>query len=121
MNPVLIVRRQWKYADIKAADNHDKVRCGRSCWMWCPGCDHAVCIPIVGEDGSVPDGPTWEWDGNLEAPTFSPSILQHTGGRIPRCHSFVRGGQWQFLADCEHALAGRTADMVPLPAWLVRE
>jgi hypothetical protein len=31
----------------------------------------------------------------------------------PRCHSWVKNGEIQFLSDCDHALAGQT---VPLPA-----
>jgi hypothetical protein len=63
----------------------------------------------------MPSGPTWTWDGNETAPTFDPSILVQA--RI-RCHSYLRAGMWEFLSDCEHALAGRTVDMVPLPDWL---
>lgn len=35
------------------------------------------------------------------------------------CHSFIRSGQWQFLADCAHKLAGQTVPMVPVPDWLL--
>lgn len=65
-----------------------------------------------------PEGAHWSWDGNREQPTFSPSILQHESGSIPRCHSYVQSGRWQFLSDCTHKLAGQTVDMVPLPDWL---
>ena len=98
--------------------------------FWCPGCDSAHAIKHGG------DG--WTWDGNTERPTFSPSVLIRSGHYIGRaeaacwctynaehpdepapfkcgvCHSFVRGGQIQFLGDCTHALAGQT---VPLPPW----
>ncbi|HRZ02382.1 MAG TPA: DUF6527 family protein [Burkholderiaceae bacterium] len=107
----------------------------------CPGCQEAHVV-YVGGDGPGPRS-RWEWDGNVERPTFSPSILV-TGadfteagraayeawyaagcpnGGVPaegferrdtRCHSFVRDGQIEFLGDCTHALAGQT---VPLPAW----
>lgn len=114
-NPVMIVRPTSLHTD------HDNPVTWRTCWMWCPGCDHAVAIPIVGVDGSQPDGPRWEWDGNVEAPTFSPSILQHPSGNIPLCHSFIKAGRWEFLSDSTHDLAGQTVDMVPLPDWLVTE
>jgi hypothetical protein len=34
--------------------------------------------------------PTWEFDGNYEAPTFSPSILC----RLCNDHGFIREGKW---------------------------
>jgi len=80
--------------------------------MWCPGCEvnHGVIV-----SGGRP-GPQWEWNGSKTAPTFSPSILvRWTFGpeRTPKtCHSFIRGGQWQFLSDCTHKLAGQTVPMI---------
>jgi hypothetical protein len=129
----------------------------------------------------------WGWDGNLDSPTFSPSMLAyyavhlcppdyvhdevcqgafteaecgHIGhgvmwqmpdGTLRRitvdddretppegavevytsnlphavepawgnCHSFLKDGQWQFLSDSAHALAGQTVPMVPLPNYLM--
>ncbi len=56
----------------------------------------------------------WDFNGDMEAPTFSPSILsrQDRGGVPFVCHSFIRNGMIEFLGDCTHALAGKT---VPLP------
>lgn len=94
----------------------------------CPGCDDNHQI-YVG---------TWTWNGDLERPTFSPSVLvraiqwdveeypretfkrraeRHAGvpaGEHTVCHSFVTDGRIQFLGDCTHALAGQTVD---LPGW----
>jgi hypothetical protein len=91
--------------------------------MWCPGCDHAVAIPVAAEDGTLPpDGPHWTWNGDLASPTFQPSILQHQANdTVPLCHSFVTSGQWQYLSDSTHHLAGQTVDMVPVPDWLYRD
>jgi len=83
--------------------------------FWCPGCDGAHQVR-VGEG----TGPRWGYNGNPDAPTFTPSILVRMGdpdnpGRdLMRCHSFVRDGQIQFLSDCTHALAGQT---VPIPPF----
>lgn len=82
--------------------------------LWCPGCDSLHGVYLEGPDGYRPDT-CWEWDGDLERPTVTPSILVHS----PRCHSFVRTGQWVFLTDSEHSLAGQTVDLVPLPDWMV--
>lgn len=57
-------------------------RPGRQVWTWCPGCDslHPFTIEAPpGKDGEqLNGGTTWEWDGNLERPTFSPSLLCHS-------------------------------------------
>lgn len=81
--------------------------------FWCPGCKSAHSICTAG--GS----PSWTWDGNVDAPTFSPSInvrynFKPEDGGPDICHSFVRGGMIEFLGDCTHALVGQT---VPLPDW----
>ena len=87
---------------------------GRLTW-WCPGCDHAHMIQTGG--GS---GPRWGWNGNVDRPTFTPSVLVTWSVPPPRepddppdrvCHSFVRDGRIEFLGDCTHALAGQTVDM----------
>jgi len=82
----------------------------KSAWFWCPGCKGYHRIPF--ENGPV----TWDFNGDVDAPTISPSIL--TDGHRPerRCHSFVRSGKIQFLNDCGHELAGQT---VELPEWNV--
>lgn len=92
-------------------------RSGERLFLWCPGCDDLHAVEV--KDPAV----MWTWDGNAEAPTISPSIL--VNGREPkhgiRCHSFVKTGQWEFLGDSEHALAGKTVPMVPLPDWVTKE
>src|SRR4051794_38443648 len=83
-----------------------------SYWLWCPGCKDVHRITNL-----------WDFDGNLEAPTFNPSILTKGGGyykrdgsfvRGHRCHSFIRNGVWEFLSDCDHELAGKHVPMVDL-------
>lgn len=72
--------------------------------------------------------PVWGFDGNLDLPTFTPSMLATWGGwdeknskgevirHIPKscCHSFVTNGRIQFLGDCTHDMANQTVD---LPEW----
>lgn len=99
--------------------------------FWCPGCDQAHAVQF-GEGMS----PRWGYNGNPDAPTFTPSLLIRHGHYVPGepqppncylcntrdpddmacsvCHSFVTNGQIQFLGDCTHALAGQT---VPIPDW----
>lgn len=74
----------------------------------CPGCKETHLIPVTGDQ-------RWEWDGSLERPTISPSILARwTEGDTPVvCHSFVRSGVVEFLGDCTHELAGQSVPMKP--------
>ncbi len=107
-------------------------------FFWCPGCDEAHVL-THGSDG-------WGWNGNGDAPAFTPSVLvtgtrmtaegramldrgeNPPGGKYPsrplRCHSFIgcngaQPGQITFLGDCTHALAGKTVDLPdwPNPDW----
>lgn len=108
---------------------------GNGLTFWCPGCDGAHRV----QHGDGP-GPRWQWNGDAEKPTFTPSILvKHNrmtekgyadykawlDAGCPKdigsfetvpvvCHSFVTDGNIQFLSDCTHQLAGQT---VPLPEW----
>jgi len=82
---------------------------------WCQGCEQL--------HGVVVEGPgAWGFNGNLERPTFTPSVLTTwTEGpqRIEkRCHTFITDGMVQFLADCTHALAGKTDPLPDLPEHL---
>lgn len=94
--------------------------------FWCPGCKCAHGVWTTKRNGV---GAVWSFNGNMEKPTFNPSLLirftrditsaEYTrllaGEKlnIPKtvCHSFVRDGQIQFLGDCTHALAGKTVPM----------
>ncbi len=53
---------------------------------------------------------SWQFDGNFELPTVSPSIRVNYGdGRV--CHFFIRGGTIEFLSDCHHSLRGTIVDL----------
>lgn len=103
--------------------------------FYCPGCQTSH--PIQTGRGH---GFNWTWNGSLDKPTFSPSVLvtwrdpvnlgnvealqadlerkRKDGTPIPYadrvCHSFVTDGRIQYLSDCTHPLAGQTVD---LPEW----
>lgn len=94
----------------------------------CPGCgiNHGFTCRETGP------GPSWDFDGDLDRPTFSPSLLvsgvrpitdeeqaviragRHVEPQPFTCHSFVRAGRIEFLGDCTHHLAGRTVDLSPV-------
>ena len=78
--------------------------------FWCPGCKHAHGFKTSGH------GAVWTFNGDMEKPTVSPSILTNGNYHLinpdaPRCHLFLRDGNLEFLSDCSHDLAGQT---VPL-------
>lgn len=101
--------------------------------FWCPGCDGAHQITVREDGANI--SPAWGYNGNPEAPTFTPSVLIKSGhycsgqerkdcwctyeARLGKpspfkctvCHSFVTDGRIQFLGDCTHAMAGQTVDL----------
>lgn len=98
---------------------------GRVVHFWCPACEDAHGVTV--------DTPTgWAWNGDLEHPTFDPSVKvsgvqwpPDMGFHKPNhavapgqpivCHSFVHDGRIQFLGDCTHNLADQTVDLPPWP------
>lgn len=103
-NPVAILRTEVRY--------QTKVPVGKALWVWCPACDGAKRLPIEGSR------PSWEWNGNLEKPTLTPSILQIETQTAPRCHSYLTEGVWNYLSDCTHDMPDRQVPMVPVPDFL---
>lgn len=97
----------------------------------CPGCKGYHEININPENNE----PVWSFNGNLDKPTVTPSILVRSvshpknietdnegnyllgpDGRVKGvkdevCHSFITNGQIQFLSDCTHSLAGQTVEL----------
>jgi hypothetical protein len=96
----------------------------------CPGCGNSHGVWTDAPNART--GAKWGWNGSMDRPTFTPSILvqgtqnitddEHrrlmAGEKVEprplRCHSYVTDGRIQFLGDCLHALAGQTID---LPDW----
>ena len=82
----------------------------------CPGCGYEHSFFIDDRDGTEKRD-TWEFDGDYDNPTFTPSMLVNKDGwrkDKPLCHSFLTKGKWHFLSDSTHELAGQTVDMVPI-------
>ena len=76
--------------------------------FWCPGCKNMHPFSVA----DAPPYTNWAFNGDLEKPTFTPSLLCNSQDPASRCHLFVTGGKIQFLGDCWHALKGQTVDMV---------
>lgn len=101
--------------------------------FWCKGCNQYHGIPVNKEKSL-----SWDFNGNYDKPTFSPSILVRSGHYVPEyegdcwctfnkerpdeepifvcyiCHSFVTDGKIQYLSDCTHKYAGQTIDLVDI-------
>lgn len=80
--------------------------------FFCPGCNH---VHVYLD--------TWKFNGDHNAPTFTPSLLVFVpefiddGVKIPRqtvCHLFITNGQIRFCSDSAHKLKGKT---VPMSDW----
>jgi hypothetical protein len=106
-----------------------KLRRGKGMYFhWCPACD---------EMHPLPD--SWQFDGNLESPTFTPSFRhggyrKHnvngvwtkpfwerdaSGNTIPSvCHYILTNGVLNYCGDCTHALKGQSISLPDLPDFV---
>lgn len=81
----------------------------------CPGCSNEYAwrhvFYVAHQDGS--QKPIWSFNGNMESPTFTPSLLNRgeQDGKATVCHLFLTDGMLHFLSDCTHKLAGQTVPM----------
>ena len=81
---------------------------------WCPACNgpHGIATGQPNSSGAI-----WSFNGNLERPTFTPSVRFFTtesGVEHTLCHYFITDGSIVFCGDNPHALNGQT---VPLPEY----
>lgn len=117
-----VVRCRVEAGQLEPTD----AECGEAFWFWCPGCvtHHSFRTKAYkGETRAVGAGPVpiWTFDGNMESPTFSPSLLYtgivspKTGKELGRCHLFLRAGVIEFLGDCSHELAGKRVPLGEAP------
>lgn len=95
---------------------------------WCPGCEEMHILPN-----------TWNFDGNLEYPTFSPSfkhsgiktekingiwtgewIKDQNGNFVPFiCHYILTSGILNFCNDSTHIFAGKSLPLPLLPEQFI--
>ena len=90
--------------------------------FYCPGCGHDH-VYYTQQNSNHPTDPVWTFNGNLENPTFSPSLLNRwgkeadpdwqepedpgpDGGWSGRCHLFVTNGEIDYCEDCTHHFNG---------------
>lgn len=81
-------------------------------WVYCPACKHAEQILVR---SATTSRPSWEWNGDYEKPSFTPSV-KITGGPGYCCHYYITDGQFRYQDDCSHDLKGAIVDVPDLPA-----
>lgn len=69
--------------------------------FWCPGCGRSHPYDV----------PRWNFNGSMDKPSFTPSLLVNPHEQANRCHLYVTDGKIQYLSDCFHGLAGQTVEM----------
>lgn len=69
----------------------------------CPGCEY----------GHMYEVPRWSWNGSVDKPTFTPSLLVNKD-HPTCCHLNMNEGMIQFHDDSHHKLAGQK---VECPDW----
>ncbi len=93
---------------------------------WCPGCGYGHEIDTEQPNGS---GAKWSFDGNMDSPTFTPSVNIRTGryadpnykpepghDHSSVCHYNITAGRIVFHGDCTHGLKGQTVPLPEIPA-----
>ncbi len=104
---------------IRHIDDHGKAY--DSLAFICPGCFEMMdgaglhMLPV----NTTEKSPAWTWDGSLEFPTLTPSILTRIGDKV--CHSYLTAGKLIYLDDCNHSLAGKHVRLPNLPIWFTKE
>lgn len=91
---------------------------------WCPACKHMHRLPD-----------SWQFNGDLEKPTFTPSFLHRGHKRVfvdgrwtgewvmdsagkpikQVCHYILTNGVLNFCGDCTHEMAGLSVPIPDLP------
>jgi hypothetical protein len=99
---------------------------------WCPACKSLHSFAV--NEPFPSNGAHWSFDGNVDAPTFQPSMNIRIGPfpahgdkpeRMSVCHYFLHAGRILYLGDCTHELVGQTVDLPDIPPeatkWMVAQ
>lgn len=102
---------------------------GKAFLFYCPACGNSHFFAV-----NASRGPSWNFDGKMDAPTFTPSLKiggtepitddEHAaimrGEKIvprPRCcHLNVTAGKITYHGDCTHKMSGQTIPMEDVDA-----
>lgn len=78
----------------------------------CLGCGNMHWYNLYGGVGFSLTHPKWNFNGDLENPSFTPSLLNTKPNSV--CHLYITNGKIEYLSDCTHSLAGQTVTMIDL-------
>lgn len=89
--------------------------------FYCPGCEFEHVYWT-----NNPGRPEWQFNGDLNNPSFTPSLLNRSGKYVPgwkphaedwtqeqidnasiQCHLYVTNGAINYCGDCSHAYSGK--------------
>lgn len=85
--------------------------------FFCPACKYPHSYLVGGPPNTHP---RWSFNGDMERPTFGPSLLMYsnkpgTGERLVDCHLFLTDGVIQFCGDNPHELNGKHVPLAEFP------
>jgi hypothetical protein len=91
---------------------------------WCPACKRGHSYPI----GGVAGPHNWQFNGNIEEPSFAPSMRifipagpygdnDEMVAEQTVCHYYLTDGKIIYQNDCHHdrGFAGKTVPLEPIP------
>jgi hypothetical protein len=81
--------------------------------FWCPACKETHMYNV-----GFADRVTWQYDGNFEKPTFTPSLRYLTG---TKCHVNVTAGIIFFHGDCPHDMKNQKVPLPQIPDDVVEQ
>lgn len=73
--------------------------------FWCSGCACAHKFKIEGP------GRNYDFNGNMDKPTFIPSLAVYAEEPSKRCHLNLINGKIHYTPDCFHKLRGCVVEL----------
>lgn len=84
-------------------------------YHYCSGCNQMHCINTLRRNAL---NAQWSFNGNMDIPTFNPSIKILGDKATIICHYFIHSGQIEYCADSAHKLAGQRMELPEIPTEL---
>lgn len=76
---------------------------------YCAGCKQMHSFRTIGTE--MEPKPLWQFNGNMERPTFTPSMRWHGD----QCHYVLTDGIMNYQPDCAHELKGTKVPLQAIP------